>query len=76
MLFKRFTDIDVFDVKVAETGITEVRRHGARLEPNFGGINLENIRRPRFFIEEELRRRTNRSSRRSARDRDRRGRGA
>ena len=58
MLFKRFADIDVFDIEVAETDPQKFVDTVARLEPSFGGINLEDIRAPDcFFIEEELRRR-------------------
>ena len=58
MLFKRFADIDVFDIEIAETDPQKFVDTVARLEPSFGGINLEDIRAPDcFFIEEELRRR-------------------
>jgi malate dehydrogenase (oxaloacetate-decarboxylating)(NADP+) len=52
VLFKRFADIDVFDLEVAEPDperfVTIVRS----LEPTFGGINLEDIRAPDCFIVE------------------------
>lgn len=55
VLFKCFADIDVFDLEVdaleAESFIEVVRR----LEPTFGGINLEDIKAPECFeIEESL----------------------
>jgi len=50
VLFKRFADIDVFDIEVDETDpekfITIVRA----LEPTFGAINLEDIRAPDCFV--------------------------
>jgi malate dehydrogenase (oxaloacetate-decarboxylating)(NADP+) len=58
MLFKRFADLDVFDIEIAETDPQRFVDTVARLEPSFGAINLEDIRAPDcFFIEEELRRR-------------------
>jgi malate dehydrogenase (oxaloacetate-decarboxylating)(NADP+) len=58
MLFKRFADIDVFDIEIAETDPQKFIETVARLEPSFGGINLEDIRAPDcFIIEEELRKR-------------------
>jgi malate dehydrogenase (oxaloacetate-decarboxylating)(NADP+) len=56
VLFKRFADIDVFDVELdhdsAEAMITSI----AAMEPTFGGINLEDIKAPECFeIEERLR---------------------
>jgi len=58
VLFKRFADIDVFDLEVATLDPEEVIRTVELLEPTFGGINLEDIRAPEcFHIEEELKRR-------------------
>ncbi len=58
VLFKRFADIDVFDLEVAETDPMAFVETVARLEPTFGGINLEDIRAPEcFLIEEELKKR-------------------
>lgn len=56
MLFKKFADIDVFDIEVdapdPDAFITAVKA----LEPTFGGINLEDIKAPEcFYIEENLR---------------------
>src|SRR6185295_20058565 len=53
MLFKRFADIDVFDIEIAETDPQKFIETVARLEPSFGGINLEDIRAPDCFTIEE-----------------------
>jgi malate dehydrogenase (oxaloacetate-decarboxylating)(NADP+) len=55
VLFKRFADIDVFDIELATENADEVIRTCQILEPTFGGINLEDIKAPEcFYIEEEL----------------------
>ncbi|HEY4589655.1 MAG TPA: NADP-dependent malic enzyme, partial [Thermoanaerobaculia bacterium] len=55
VLFKRFADIDVFDIEVATTDPEEFIRVVKLLEPTFGGINLEDIRAPECFeIERRL----------------------
>src|SRR3984885_13759791 len=57
VLFKRFADIDVFDIELATEDPKEVIRTCQLMEPTFGGINLEDIKSPECFeIEEELRR--------------------
>ena len=57
-LFKKFADIDVFDLEIAETDVDKFFDIVAALEPTFGGINLEDIKAPACFeIEEELRKR-------------------
>ena len=57
VLFKRFADIDVFDIELATEDPREVIRTCQILEPTFGGINLEDIKAPEcFVIEEELKR--------------------
>src|SRR5271169_2006020 len=57
VLFKRFADIDVFDIELDTKDPREVIRTCQILEPTFGGINLEDIKAPEcFVIEEELRR--------------------
>jgi malate dehydrogenase (oxaloacetate-decarboxylating)(NADP+) len=57
VLFKRFADIDVFDIELATENPNEIIRTCQLLEPTFGGINLEDIKAPEcFVIEEELRR--------------------
>ncbi|MBI4402724.1 MAG: NADP-dependent malic enzyme, partial [Deltaproteobacteria bacterium] len=55
VLFKRFADIDVFDIEV-NTEDPEAFVQAIRLlEPTFGGINLEDIKAPEcFYIEEKL----------------------
>ncbi len=55
VLFKRFADIDVFDIEVEATDPEEIVRAVKLLEPTFGGINLEDIKAPEcFYIEERL----------------------
>jgi malate dehydrogenase (oxaloacetate-decarboxylating)(NADP+) len=58
VLFKKFADIDVFDIEVAETDVEKFVAAVAALEPTFGGINLEDIKAPECFeIERCLRER-------------------
>lgn len=55
ILFKRFADIDVFDLELATQEPEKLVRSIRYLEPTFGGINLEDIRSPQCFsIEEQL----------------------
>jgi malate dehydrogenase (oxaloacetate-decarboxylating)(NADP+) len=55
VLFKRFADVDVFDIEIDTRDPDEVIRIVKALEPTFGGINLEDIKAPECFaIEEEL----------------------
>ena len=57
VLFKRFADIDVFDLELAASDPKDVIRACQMLEPTFGAINLEDIKAPDcFIVEEELRR--------------------
>ncbi|HEX4421148.1 MAG TPA: NADP-dependent malic enzyme [Kofleriaceae bacterium] len=57
-LFKKFADIDVFDLEIAEKNVDKFVDIVAALEPTFGGINLEDIAAPACFeIEEKLRER-------------------
>jgi len=57
VLFKRFADIDVFDIELKTKESSEVIKACQLLEPTFGGINLEDIKAPECFqIEEELKR--------------------
>ncbi len=57
VLFKRFADIDVFDIELGTEDPREVIRACQLMEPTFGGINLEDIKAPECFaIEEELQR--------------------
>jgi len=58
VLFKRFADIDVFDIELDEHDTDALIDAVAAMEPTFGGINLEDISAPECFrIEEELRER-------------------
>src|SRR3989442_881766 len=55
VLFKRFADIDVFDIEIDTHDAEEFIRCVKLLEPTFGGINLEDIASPDcFMIEERL----------------------
>ncbi len=55
VLFKRFANIDVFDLELDTTDPDEFIRAVKLLEPTFGGINLEDIKAPEcFYIEERL----------------------
>lgn len=55
VLFKRFADIDVFDIELGTKDPDELIRAVELLEPTFGGINLEDIKAPEcFYIEEKL----------------------
>ena len=57
-LFKKCAGIDVFDIELAETDPAALIDTIARLEPTFGGINLEDIKAPEcFYIEQKLRER-------------------
>jgi malate dehydrogenase (oxaloacetate-decarboxylating)(NADP+) len=54
-LFKKFADIDVFDIEIASEDPDEIINIVLKLEPTFGGINLEDIKAPEcFYIEERL----------------------
>jgi malate dehydrogenase (oxaloacetate-decarboxylating)(NADP+) len=56
VLFKRFADIDVFDLEVGSENPDDVIKFCQLLEPTCGGINLEDIKAPEcFYIEETLR---------------------
>jgi len=55
VLFKRFGNIDVFDIELDSHDPDEIVRTVKLLEPTFGGINLEDIKAPEcFYIEEKL----------------------
>lgn len=55
VLFKVFSDIDVFDIEVDSIDPDEFIRVVAAISPTFGGINLEDIKAPEcFYIEETL----------------------
>lgn len=60
VLFKKFADIDVFDIELNAQTAEEVIQAVKALEPTFGGINLEDIKAPEcFIIEEELKKTLN-----------------
>lgn len=60
VLFKKFANIDVFDIEIDAKEITRIVDVVSALEPTFGGINLEDIKAPDCFdIEESLRERMN-----------------
>lgn len=55
VLFKKFADIDVFDIEVATQDVDEFVQTVKNIAPTFGGINLEDISAPRCFeIERRL----------------------
>ncbi|HUH99383.1 MAG TPA: NADP-dependent malic enzyme [Anaerolineales bacterium] len=55
VLFKKFADVDVFDIEVNSHDPDEIIKVAAAISPTFGGINLEDIKAPEcFYIEEEL----------------------
>jgi len=58
VLFKRFADIDVFDIEVNAATPDEFIQTVVNIAPTFGGINLEDIAAPHcFYIENELKKR-------------------
>ena len=60
VLFKRFADIDVFDIELNTKDSDEIIKAVQLLEPTFGGINLEDIKAPEcFYIEEALKKTMN-----------------
>ncbi len=55
VLFKRFADVDVFDIELNTKDPDDIIKACQLLEPTFGGINLEDIKAPEcFYIEEKL----------------------
>ncbi|MCZ2127501.1 MAG: NADP-dependent malic enzyme [Anaerolineales bacterium] len=55
VLFKKFADVDVFDIELNATDPDEIIKVVAAIAPTFGGINLEDIKAPEcFYIEETL----------------------
>jgi malate dehydrogenase (oxaloacetate-decarboxylating)(NADP+) len=57
VLFKRFADVDVFDIEVDSKDPKELVRFVQMIAPTFGGVNLEDIKAPEcFLIEQELQR--------------------
>lgn len=55
VLFKKFADIDVFDIEVDTLDPEKIIEVVAAIAPTFGGINLEDIRSPEcFYVEQKL----------------------
>ncbi|MBI3241029.1 MAG: NADP-dependent malic enzyme [Chloroflexi bacterium] len=55
VLFKKFADVDVFDIEVNTHNADEIIQVVKAIAPTFGGINLEDIKAPEcFYIEETL----------------------
>ncbi len=60
VLFKKFANVDVFDLELDTEDVDRFVDAVSLLEPTFGGINLEDIKAPEcFVIEEKLRERMN-----------------
>lgn len=56
VLFKKFANIDVFDIEIDALEVDRMVSVISALEPTFGGINLEDIKAPECFeVEEQLR---------------------
>lgn len=49
VLFKKFADVNVFDIEVDTTDVDEMIRVAKAIAPTFGGINLEDIKAPECF---------------------------
>ena len=59
-LFKKFANVNVFDIEIDAEEVDKIVEVVAALEPTFGGINLEDIKAPQCFeVEERLRERMN-----------------
>ena len=54
VLFKKFANIDCFDIEVNESDPVKLAEIVASLEPTFGAINLEDIKAPDCFVVERL----------------------
>lgn len=60
VLFKRFANIDVFDIEIDCADPYDLVETIVRISPTFGGINLEDIKAPEcFIVESELKKRLN-----------------
>jgi len=60
VLFKKFANVDVFDLELSTTDVDRFVDAVSLMEPTFGGINLEDIKAPECFeVEEKLRERMN-----------------
>ncbi len=54
VLFKKFADIDCFDIELNESDPEKLAEIVCALEPTFGAINLEDIKAPDCFIVEKI----------------------
>lgn len=54
VLFKKFANIDCFDIEINETDPVKLAEIVRALEPTFGAINLEDIKAPDCFVVEKL----------------------
>ncbi len=54
VLFKKFANIDCFDIEVNEPDPVKLAEIVCALEPTFGAINLEDIKAPDCFIVEQI----------------------
>ncbi len=54
VLFKKFANIDCFDIEINESDPEKLAEHIVALEPTFGAINLEDIKAPECFIVEKI----------------------
>lgn len=54
VLFKKFAHVDAFDIEINESDPEKLAEIIIRLEPTFGGVNLEDIKAPECFLVEEL----------------------
>ena len=55
VLFKKFADVDVFDIEITSQSVEEIIEVCKAMAPTFGGINLEDIKAPECFeIEQRL----------------------
>lgn len=54
VLFKKFANIDCFDLEIDESDPEKLAQHVIALEPTFGAINLEDIKAPDCFVVEKI----------------------
>jgi malate dehydrogenase (oxaloacetate-decarboxylating)(NADP+) len=55
VLFKKFADVDAFDIELAVHSVEEIVTTCKAIAPTFGGINLEDIKAPQCFeVEKQL----------------------
>ncbi len=54
VLFKKFANIDCFDIEIDESDPEKLAEHIIAMEPTFGAINLEDIKAPECFIVEKI----------------------